>query len=88
VSNGNHSAVLENGAVIGWPEHPVKIGQRTVFGHRCQVLGARVGDLCEIGNGSIIMPGALVGSGVILGEGTLVGPDMVIPDEAGHGDPG
>jgi carbonic anhydrase/acetyltransferase-like protein (isoleucine patch superfamily) len=81
VSIGNHSAVLENGAVIGWPEHPVKIGQRTVFGHRCQVLGARVGDLCEIGNGSIIMPGALVGSGVILGEGTLVGPDMVIPDE-------
>ena len=31
---GNHSAVLENGVVVGTREHPVRIGQRTVFGHR------------------------------------------------------
>jgi len=34
VSIGNHSAVLENGLVWGTPEHRVRIGQRTVFGHR------------------------------------------------------
>src|SRR5690349_19374603 len=52
------SAVLENSVVIGGPDQPTAIGRRTVFGHRCLVVGARVGDLCEIGNASILMPGA------------------------------
>src|SRR4051795_12959317 len=79
VSIGNHSAVLENGVVVGTPEHPVRIGQRTVIGHRAQVIGATVGDLCEIGNGAILMPGAHIGDGCILGEGTLVPAGAVIP---------
>jgi carbonic anhydrase/acetyltransferase-like protein (isoleucine patch superfamily) len=37
------------------------IGKRTVCRHRCQVIGARIGNLCEIGNGSILMPGAVLG---------------------------
>jgi carbonic anhydrase/acetyltransferase-like protein (isoleucine patch superfamily) len=78
---GNHSAILENGVVIGWAESPVRIGQRTVFGHRCQVIGASVGDLCEIGNGAIIMPGARLGDGCILGEGTLIPAGTVIPPD-------
>ena len=72
VSVGNRSAVLENGVLVGWPDHPVDIGQRTVFGHRATVLGARVGNLCEIGNGAILLPGARLGDGCILGEGTLI----------------
>jgi carbonic anhydrase/acetyltransferase-like protein (isoleucine patch superfamily) len=79
VSIDNHSAVLENGVVVGTREHPVRIGQRTVFGHRAQVIGATVGDLCEIGNGAILMPGARIGDGCILGEGTLVPAGAVIP---------
>jgi hypothetical protein len=43
VALGNHSAVLENGVLVGWPEHPVAIGQRTVFGHRATIVGARLG---------------------------------------------
>jgi len=82
VSIGNHSAILENGVVIGTPEHPVRVGQRTVFGHRATIVGATIGDLCEIGNGAILMPGSRLGNGCILGEGTLVPPDMVIPDDA------
>jgi carbonic anhydrase/acetyltransferase-like protein (isoleucine patch superfamily) len=78
---GNHSAVLENGVLLGWPGCPVEIGQRTVFGHRATVVGARVGDLCEIGNGAILMPGARLGDGCILGEGTLVPAGTVIPDD-------
>jgi carbonic anhydrase/acetyltransferase-like protein (isoleucine patch superfamily) len=58
---GNHSAVLENGVLVGWPDRPVEIGQRTVFGHRATIVGARVGDLCEIGNGAILMPGSRLG---------------------------
>lgn len=76
---GNHSAVLENGLVWGDPRHPVEIGQRSVFGHRVAVLGAQVGDLCEIGNGAILMPGSRLGDGCILGEGTLIPPGMVVP---------
>jgi carbonic anhydrase/acetyltransferase-like protein (isoleucine patch superfamily) len=79
VSIGNHSAVLENGVVVGTREHPVRVGQRTVFGHRAQVIGATVGNLCEIGNGAILMPGARIGDGCILGEGTLVPAGAVIP---------
>jgi len=78
---GNNSAVLENGVVVGWPASPARIGQRTVFGHRCQVVGATVGDLCEVGNGAILMPGARLGDGCILGEGTLVPAGVVIPSD-------
>jgi carbonic anhydrase/acetyltransferase-like protein (isoleucine patch superfamily) len=78
---GNHSAVLENGVLVGWPGQPVEIGQRTVFGHRATIVGARVGDLCEIGNGAILMPGSRLGDGCILGEGTLIPAATVIPDD-------
>jgi carbonic anhydrase/acetyltransferase-like protein (isoleucine patch superfamily) len=74
VSIGNYSAILENGVAIGTPEHPVRVGQRTVFGHRATIVGATIGDLCEIGNGAILMPGSRLGHGCILGEGTLVPP--------------
>jgi len=79
VSIGNYSAILENGVVVGTPGHPVRVGQRTVFGHRAAIIGATVGDLCEIGNGAILMPGSRLGSGCILGEGTLVPAGTVIP---------
>ena len=81
VEVGAGSAVLENSVVIGSPAIPAVIGRRTVFGHRCKVIGARVGDLCEIGNASTLMPGARVGDRVFLGEGTLVPPGMKLPSD-------
>jgi carbonic anhydrase/acetyltransferase-like protein (isoleucine patch superfamily) len=72
VAIGTGSAVIENAVVVGTPAMPVHIGRRTVFGHRCLVIGASVGDLCEVGNASILMPGARLGDRVFLGEGTLV----------------
>jgi carbonic anhydrase/acetyltransferase-like protein (isoleucine patch superfamily) len=74
--------VLENSVVVGARTMPTTIGRRTTFGHRCLVIGATVGNLCEIGNGSILMPGARVGDTVFLGEGTLVPPGMVLHDGA------
>jgi carbonic anhydrase/acetyltransferase-like protein (isoleucine patch superfamily) len=58
------------------------VGQRTVFGHRATIVGATIGNMCEIGNGAILMPGSRLGDGCILGEGTLVPPDTVIPADA------
>ncbi len=82
VELGAGSALLENTVAIGTAEQPVSIGQKVVFGHRCVVIGATVGDLCEIGNGSILLAGARLGRGCILGEGTLVPSGANLPDEA------
>ncbi|HJW08402.1 MAG TPA: DapH/DapD/GlmU-related protein [Holophagaceae bacterium] len=79
---GDHSLVLETCAVIGTPEHPARIGRETVFGHRCLVVGATVGDLCEIGNGAILMSGAVLGDGCILGEGALIPAGAVVEDHS------
>ena len=79
VAIGAGSAVIENCVVIGTPALPTVIGRRTVFGHRCVVVGATVGDFCEIGNASILMPGSRLGDRVFLGEGTLVPPGAELP---------
>jgi carbonic anhydrase/acetyltransferase-like protein (isoleucine patch superfamily) len=67
--------------VVGNERIPTTIGRRTVFGHRCLVIGASVGDMCEIGNASMLMPGARVGDRVFLGEGTLVPTGMTLPSD-------
>jgi carbonic anhydrase/acetyltransferase-like protein (isoleucine patch superfamily) len=81
VEIGTGSVVLENSVVIGSPTHPTTIGRRCAFGHRSLVVGATVGDLCEIGNASILMPGARIGDRVSLGEGTVVPAGMSLPDD-------
>jgi carbonic anhydrase/acetyltransferase-like protein (isoleucine patch superfamily) len=81
VTLGTGSAVLENSVVVGTTDIPTTIGRRSTFGHRCLVVGATIGDLCEIGNASILMSGARVGDRVFLGEGTLVPTDTTLPDD-------
>ena len=66
--------------VVGNRRIPTTIGRRTTFGHRCMVIGATVGDLCEIGNASKLMPGARLGDRVFLGEGTLVPAGMTLAE--------
>ena len=80
VTIGAGSAVLENCVVVGTPDHPARIGPRTVFGHRVVLVGATVGALCEIGNGAIVNPGAVLGDRVFLGEGALVPAGARIDD--------
>ncbi|MDX9916602.1 MAG: DapH/DapD/GlmU-related protein [Gudongella sp.] len=76
----NNSMVLENSILIGTPSYPLDVGQKTVFGHKCLVVGATIGDLCEIGNCVIIQEGAQIGNMCIFGEGTLIPKNMIIPD--------
>ena len=82
VDVGLGSAVLENSVVVGNARIPTTVGRCTTFGHRCLVIGATVGDLCEIGNASKLMPGAHLGDRVFLGEGTLVPAGMTLPNDA------
>ena len=79
---GAGSFVLENSVVIGRPGLDTTIGLRSVFGHRCTIIGATVGDLCEIGNGSTLLPGARLGNRVFLGERTLVPAGMHLADDS------
>jgi carbonic anhydrase/acetyltransferase-like protein (isoleucine patch superfamily) len=81
VEIGTGSAVLENSVVVGTPDIPTVVGRRSTFGHRCLVIGATIGNLCEIGNASILMPGARVGDRVFLGEGTLVPAGTTLPSD-------
>lgn len=76
----NTSWVLENSVLIGTPSYPLKVGQKTVFGHKCIAIGAEIGNLCEIGNGVIMLPGSKIGNMCIFGEGTIIPEGMVIPD--------
>lgn len=77
---GNSTWVLENSVLIGSPGQPLLVGSKTLFGHKCIAIGATIGDLCEIGNGVIILPGSKVGNMCIFGEGTIIPEGMVIPD--------
>jgi carbonic anhydrase/acetyltransferase-like protein (isoleucine patch superfamily) len=81
VEVGTGSAVLENSVLVGNTGIPTTIGRRSTFGHRCTVIGAALGDLCEIGNASILMPGARIGDRVFLGEGTLVPAGTTLPSD-------
>lgn len=82
VTIGNSSWVLENSVLIGTEENPVKVGSKTVFGHKTVTIGAEIGDLCEIGNNTIFLPGSKIGSMCIFGEGTIVPENMVIPSRS------
>ncbi len=82
VTIGNSSWVLENSVVIGTEEKPVKVGSKTVFGHKTVTIGAEIGDLCEIGNNTVFLPGSKIGDMCIFGEGTIVPEDMVIPSRS------
>lgn len=79
---GNQTWVLENSVLIGTREFPLTVGRKTVFGHKCIAIGTKIGDLCEIGNGSIFLPGSKVGNMCIFGEGTIVPAGVQIPDRS------
>ena len=76
------SYILENSVVVGTKEFPVSVGAKTVFGHKSIVIGAKVGDLCEIGNNTILMEGSSLGDMCILGEGTLIPKGIHIPNRS------
>lgn len=78
----NDAFVLENSVIIGARKNPVEIGSKTVFGHKCTVIGAKVGELCEVGNSVTILEGSVIGDRCIFGEGTVIPPNSVIPDES------
>ena len=60
VSISNHSAVLENGVVVGTREHPVRIGQRT---HRPKVITMNAFNRISVISGHPVRPRGLLTAG-------------------------
>jgi carbonic anhydrase/acetyltransferase-like protein (isoleucine patch superfamily) len=79
VELGHDSALLELGVVVGRAGLTTRIGRRVVFGHRAVVVGATVGDLCEVGNGTVLMSRSVLGEGCMTGEGAVVPAGVVVP---------
>lgn len=77
---GNDTWILENSVLIATKDQPLKVGSKTVFGHKCIAIGAEVGDLCEIGNCVIFLGGSKIGNMCIFGEGTIIPEGVTIPD--------
>ncbi|MCX8049438.1 MAG: gamma carbonic anhydrase family protein [Methylohalobius sp.] len=50
------------------------IGQFVTLGHRVVAHGCRIGNLCLLGIGAIVMDGAVLENEIILGAGALVPP--------------
>ncbi|CAM3459824.1 UDP-3-O-(3-hydroxymyristoyl) glucosamine N-acyltransferase [Corallococcus sp. ZKHCc1 1396] len=80
VTMGASSTVREDAVVVGTPERPAFLGEKSMLGPRALVIGARVGALCDIGDGAILMPGVTVGDRCVVGEGTVIPPGMTVPD--------
>lgn len=80
ITIGNDTWILENSVLIGTKEHPLNVGSKTVFGHKCVAIGAKVGNLCEIGNCVVFLPGSKIGNMCVFGEGTIIPEGMIIPD--------
>lgn len=79
---GENTMVLENSVLIGTPSSPLTVGSKTVFSHKSIAIGTEIGDLCEIGNGVIMLPGSKIGDMCIFGEGTIIPENTVIPDKS------
>ncbi len=54
--------------------YPLIIGCGVTVGHRVILHGCRIGDLCLIGMGAIVMDGVVVEDEVMIGAGSLVAP--------------
>lgn len=61
---------------------PLIIGADVTVGHKCLLHACRIGDLCLIGMGSIVMDGVVIEDEVLLAAGCLVSPGKRL--ESGH----
>ncbi|RKH44597.1 UDP-3-O-(3-hydroxymyristoyl) glucosamine N-acyltransferase [Corallococcus sicarius] len=82
VMMGASSTLREDAVVVGTPERPASIGEKSHLGPRALVIGAQVGALCDIGGGAILMPGVTLGDRCVVGEGTVLPPGMTVPEQS------
>ncbi len=72
---------VQDGAVVHTTEDlsETVVGDCVTIGHRVVLHGARVGDHCIVGMGSILLDNARVGDHCLVGAGTLLTQNVEIP---------
>jgi len=68
----NQSFVLENSVLISSKEYPIKVGSKTVFGHKCIVVGAEIGDYTMVDMNAVVGARGKLGKRVHLGAGAVI----------------
>jgi carbonic anhydrase/acetyltransferase-like protein (isoleucine patch superfamily) len=58
---------------------PIVIGNEVTVGHRAVLHGCKIGNLCLIGMGSVVMDDVKIGDECIIAGGSLVPPGTEIP---------
>ena len=71
---------IQDGCVLHCgTDHPTRIGENVVVGHRAIGHGCTVENNCLIGMGAIVLDGAVIGTGSLVGAGALVPGGKIIP---------
>jgi carbonic anhydrase/acetyltransferase-like protein (isoleucine patch superfamily) len=76
---GARTNLQDNAVVHADPGVVNRIGEDCVIGHQALLHGARVGDRCLIGMGSILLSRSEVGDECIVGAGAIVTEGKRIP---------
>ena len=79
VKIGAETNIQDHVMVHADPGIPNEIGSSIVVGHGAILHGAKVGDRCLIGMGSILLTGSVVGEECIIAAGAVVTEHRVIP---------
>jgi carbonic anhydrase/acetyltransferase-like protein (isoleucine patch superfamily) len=79
VTIGAKTNIQDHVMVHADPGIPNEIGESIVVGHRAILHGARIGDRCLIGMGSILLTGSVVGEECIIAAGAVVTEHREIP---------
>jgi carbonic anhydrase/acetyltransferase-like protein (isoleucine patch superfamily) len=58
---------------------PNVIGEEVTVGHRVVLHGARIGDRCLIGMGSVLLGGSMIGDESLVAAGAVVKERFVVP---------
>jgi carbonic anhydrase/acetyltransferase-like protein (isoleucine patch superfamily) len=64
------------------PAYPVDIADHTLIAPLCVLTGCRLGPLCYIATGAIILQGASLGEGTRIGVGAIVHAGTQLPDRS------
>jgi carbonic anhydrase/acetyltransferase-like protein (isoleucine patch superfamily) len=75
-------ANIQDNSVIHVNTGVCEVGKNATVGHQCLVHDCTVGEQALIGNGAIVLDGAVIGARTLVAAGATVTPGVVIPEES------
>jgi carbonic anhydrase/acetyltransferase-like protein (isoleucine patch superfamily) len=75
-------ANIQDNSVIHVGSGICEVGKNATVGHQCLVHDCTVGEQALIGNGAIVLDGAVIGARTLIAAGATVTPGSVIPEES------